>query len=76
MTDQARIWGVLRGIILTLGLGDIAGFSGAHKRGALLSSTYAARFNNAERIKETKAELCALTERGASVRVIRQKQQV
>lgn len=47
----ARIWEVLRGIILTLGLRDIAGFSASHKSGAPLSSTYTVRFNNAERKK-------------------------
>lgn len=60
MAEQgARIWGVLRGIILTLRLGDIVGFSASHKRGAQLTSTYTQRFNNVERKKETKAEICA-----------------
>lgn len=64
MTEQgARIWEVFRGIILTLRLGDIAGFSASHKKEAWLSLTYMVRFNKAESIKKTKTKLCALRER-------------
>lgn len=56
----ARIWEVLRGIILTLRLGDIAGFSSSHNSGALLSSMYTVRFNNAEREDRKQRLRCML----------------
>lgn len=64
LTEQgARIWEVFRGIILTLRLGDIAGFSASHKKEFWLSLTYMVRFNKAESIKKTKAKLCTLIQR-------------
>ena len=68
----ARIWEVLRGIILTLRLGDTAGFSSSHNSGALLSSMYTVRFQQCwKRGQKTKTALYALIEKTSSRRFVR-----
>lgn len=61
--QRARIWEVLRGFILTLRLGDIAGFSSSHNRSPALLDIHSEIQQCWKRKAETKTVLCASIER-------------